>query len=280
MASSAAATRGASDDQIDKASADIVEELKLENKTGNLQVFETLMYIKRGESPPSRLLSYLTRAHQRILDAAASRATPKKEEENTKQKWKKVPKKEEAAAVRQPKKEEEAAAVRQRKKEEDWHIVTPRNEGEGSAPGPVTRLSGEVEGSAPGPVTRLWGAQHDKPFFNPPTREVGVNVTPLDALATRTRFGYPIYTFPPTILSGDPPGDNPHKTRLSDRQWRQLNRLATQPLQPRAPRQSAASSSAGAASSANLNSIQDAAAASSCANLNKHQDTDNFTRFQ
>ena len=256
MASSAAATRGASDDQIDKAIADIVEELKLENKTGNLQVFETLMYIKRGESPPSRLLSYLTRAHQRILDAAASRATPKKEEENTKQKWKKVPKKEEAAAVRQPKKEEEAAAVRQRKKEEDWHIVTPRNEGEGSAPGPVTRLSGEVEGSAPGPVTRLSGAQHDTPFLflSPPTAEVGVNVTPLDFLSSRRRgLGYPVYTFPPTILFGDPPGDNPHRTRLSDRQWREMNRL---PTQPRAPRRSAAASSAEAASSANFTRFQ------------------------
>ena len=177
--------RGASDDAIDKAIAHIVEELKLENKTGNLEVFETLMYIKRKESPPDCLRSCLTQAHQRILDAMP-RATPKKKEEtaNTKQKWKKLP-----------------------KKEEDLHIVTPRTEGEGSAPGPVTRLSGEVEGSAPGPVTRLSGAQHDKPFLNPPKAEVGVNFTPMssinDAVATRTRFGYPIYKFPPGILSGD-----------------------------------------------------------------------------
>ena len=233
MSWSAAATRGASDDAIDKAIAHIVEELKLENKTGNLEVFETLMYIKREESPPDCLRSYLTQAHQRILDAMP-RATPKKEETaNTKQKWKKLP-----------------------KKEEDLHIVTPRTEGEGSAPGPVTRLSGEVEGSAPSPaVTRLLsGAHFDKPFLNPPTAEVGVNVTPLDFLSSRRRgLGYPVYTFPPTILFGDPPGDNPHRTRLSDRQWREMNRL---PTQPRAPRRSAAASSAEAASSANFTRFQ------------------------
>ena len=218
MSWSAAATRGASDDAIDKAIAHIVEELKLENKTGNLEVFETLMYIKREESPPDCLRSYLTQAHQRILDAMP-RATPKKEETaNTKQKWKKLP-----------------------KKEEDLHIVTPRTEGEGSAPGPVTRLS---------------GAQHDTPFLflSPPTAEVGVNVTPLDFLSSRRRgLGYPVYTFPPTILFGDPPGDNPHRTRLSDRQWREMNRL---PTQPRAPRRSAAASSAEAASSANFTRFQ------------------------
>ena len=245
MASSAAATRGASDDPIDKAIADIVEELKLENKTGNLELLETLLYMKREESPPSRLLSNLTKAYQRILDAAMRRPTPKKEEKaNTKQKWKKLP-----------------------KKEEDWPIVTPRNEeGEGSAPGPVTRLSGEVEGSAPGPVVaRLQ-------VLNPPTAEVGANVTPLDALATRTRFGYPTYMFPPTMLSGigDPPGDNPHKTSLSDRQRRQAMRMANSPLQ------AAAASSAKAARRANLNAFP---AAASCANLNKFQNTDNL-RFQ
>ena len=88
------------------------------------------------------------------------------------------------------------------------------------------------------------------------------------------RFGYPTYMFPPTMLSGigDPPGDSPHKTSLSDRHWRQAMRMANSPLQ------AAAASSAKAASSANLNSIQNAAAASR-ANLNNFQNTDNF-RFQ
>ena len=78
--------------------------------------------------------------------------------------------------------------------------------------------------------------------------------------------------FPPTMLSGigDPPGDNPHKTSLSDRQWRQAMRMANSPLQ------AAAASSAKAARRANLNAFP---AAASCANLNKFQNTDNL-RFQ